>query len=163
MPDRPHEDDRPPPMSRWSLVIKPLCSLIAFFAITQAIFNIPESWPYVAALFLLQIGLLNSLDYRDWVRHKVRADEPQSASSSPVLVMREIRAARARSLCVSETTLCSAVPSRPVMIYARHCCLCRFSRRPRGWTRGCRCPRCCPSHPRSCRISTTGGWTGPRP
>ena len=84
MPDRPPEDDRPPLLTRWSLLMKlgqvaHIGSLLAFFAVTQAVFNIPNSWPYVAALVSLQLGLLVFLDYRDWVRHKVN---PKMHSSS---------------------------------------------------------------------------------
>ena len=49
-------------------------SLLAWFATTQGIMqNIPppSCWPYVAAVFSLQFGLLVFLDYRDWVRDKV--------------------------------------------------------------------------------------------
>ena len=55
---------------------------LALFATTQGIMQHippPSCWPYVAAVFSLQLGLLAFLDYRDWVRDKV---SPKAHSSS---------------------------------------------------------------------------------
>ena len=78
MPPLEEDDDgRKPLLTRWSLHMRlghaaHLSYLLAFFAMTQAVLNNPDSWqPYVAVLFSLQVGLLAFLDYRDWVRHKV--------------------------------------------------------------------------------------------
>ena len=70
---------RPPLLTRWGLLLEEDTmaqrgTLLVWFAITQFILQTiapPDCWPYVAAMFSLQLGLMAFLDYRDWVRQKV--------------------------------------------------------------------------------------------
>ena len=70
---------RPPLSTRWALLmaedtVAQRGAALAWFATAQGIMQHippPSCWPYVAAVILLQLGLLVFLDYRDWVRDKV--------------------------------------------------------------------------------------------